>query len=203
MANFNTTVDAYIAQSEDFAKPILEHWRHLVHAACPDVVEAIKWGIPHFDYKGDFMCVMASYKNHCSFTFIKAELMSDLRLKESKNLKLTQRFLGKITKLSELPTDEDFVTLLSEAIDLNEKGIKVVVAKSDAPKVLVTPDYFIEKLADNPQVKAIFESKSPSFRKEYIVWISDAKTDATRQKRMEDALAWIAEGKGRFWQLKK
>jgi uncharacterized protein YdeI (YjbR/CyaY-like superfamily) len=202
MANFNATVDAYIAQSEDFAKPILEHWRHLVHAACPNVVEAIKWGIPHFDYKGDFMCVMASYKNHCSFTFIKADLMSDSRLKDSKNLKPIQRFLGKVTKLSDLPTDEDFVTLLSEAIDLNEKGIKVVAVKSDAPKVLVTPDYFIEKLADNPQVKAIFESKSPSFRKEYIIWISDAKTDATRQKRVEDALAWIAEGKGRFWQLK-
>jgi uncharacterized protein YdeI (YjbR/CyaY-like superfamily) len=203
MANFNPNVDGYIAQSETFAKPILEHWRQLVHASCPNVVEAVKWGIPHFDYKGDFMCVMASYKNHCSFTFIKAELMNDPRLQNSKSLKPIQRFLGKITKLSDLPTDEDFIALLAEAIDLNERGIKITTSKSNVPKVLETPDYFAEKLATNPQAKAIFESKSPSFRKEYIVWISEAKTDATRQKRMEEALAWIAEGKGRFWQLKK
>jgi uncharacterized protein YdeI (YjbR/CyaY-like superfamily) len=203
MGKFNNDVTEYIAKSEDFAKPILEHWRQLIHASCPNVVEAVKWRIPHFDFKGDFMCVMASYKNHCSFTFIKAELMRDTRLKDSKNLKPIQRFLGKITKLSDLPTDEDFIKLLAEAIDLNEKGIKVTAAKSDAPKVIEMPDYFAEKLAANPQAKAIFDSKSPSFRKEYIVWISEAKTDATRQKRMAEALAWIAEGKGRFWQLKK
>jgi uncharacterized protein YdeI (YjbR/CyaY-like superfamily) len=203
MPNFNSSVDAYIAQSEAFARPILEHWRQLVHVACPNVVEAVKWGIPHFDYKGDFMCVMASYKKHCSFTFLKAELMNDTRLKDSKSLKPIQRFLGKITQLSDLPTDEDFTALLAEAIDLNERGIKIPTTKSDTPKVLEVPDYFMEALAANPDAKAIFDSKSPSFRKEYIVWISDAKTPPTREKRMAEALAWIAEGKGRFWQLKK
>ena len=203
MEKLNADVTAYINKSEDFAKPVLAHWRQLVHKICPGVVEAIKWGIPHFDYKGDFMGVMASYKAHCSFSFIKAELMTDARLKESKQLKPIQRFLGKITSLSDLPADEEFITLLKEAMVLNEKGIKIVQEKSDKPKILETPDYFAEKLATNPEAREIYETKSNSFRKEYIIWISDAKTDETRQKRMDEALGWIAEGKSRFWKSKK
>ncbi|RYG11121.1 MAG: hypothetical protein EOO07_21105 [Chitinophagaceae bacterium] len=203
MAQFDPKVDKYIADAENFAKPILQHWRQLVLSTCPEAVEAIKWGIPHFDYKGDFMCVVASYKSHCSFTFLKAELMNDPRLKESKQLKPIQRFLGKITKPADLPTDEEFITLLVEAMILNEKGIKVVTQKSDTPKVYELPDYFAEKFETNPKAKQIFESKSASFRKDYIIWITEAKTDATRQKRMEEALEWIADGKARFWKYEK
>jgi uncharacterized protein YdeI (YjbR/CyaY-like superfamily) len=203
MTQFDLKVDEYFAKAEDFAKPVLQHWRQLIHDTCPDVVEAIKWGFPHFDYKGDFMFVIASYKNHCSFSFIKAELMSDVSLKESKVLKPVQRFLGKVTSLADLPPDDEFIKLLKEAMVLNEKGIKVVAPKSDKTKVFETPAYFLEKLATNAKAKEIFESKSDSFRKDYIIWITDAKTDATRQKRMDEALEWIAEGKGRFWKYEK
>jgi len=203
MSQFNPAVDEYIAKSEEFAKPILVHWRQLVHKACPDVAEVIKWGLPHFDYRSDFMCVMASYNNHCSFTFLKAELMTDPRLNNSKTLKPVQRFLGKISKLSQLPTDDEFIKFLIEAMILNEKGIKVVPEKSDKPKVLETPDYFLEQLEENPSAKAIFDARSDSFRKEYILWITEAKTEVTRQKRIEEALDWIAEGKARFWKYAK
>ncbi|MCC4213595.1 YdeI/OmpD-associated family protein [Leeuwenhoekiella parthenopeia] len=203
MEQLNKKVTEYIRNSEDFAKPILEHWRQLVHETCPNVDEAIKWGIPHFDYKGDFMYVMASYKNHCSFSFIKAELMKDKRLKENKNLKPIQRFLGKITSLSDLPSDKEFVGFLKEAMILNDKGIKVVAKKSDKPKVIETPDYFVEKLATNLKAKEIFETKSDSFRKNYLIWITDAKTESTRNKRIEQSLEWIAEGKDRFWKYAK
>ncbi|MBW4888492.1 YdeI/OmpD-associated family protein [Mucilaginibacter sp. HMF5004] len=203
MTKFNPTVDVYIDKAAAFAKPILAHWRQLIHNTCPDVDEAIKWGFPHFDYKGDFMCVIAAYANHCSFTFLKAELMNDARLKESKALKPIKRFLGKVTNLSDLPADDEFIALIKEAMVLNEKGIKVIVQKTDKPKVLEMPDYFSEKLAANPIAKEVFENKSDSFRKDYIIWITDAKTDATRQKRMEEAIAWIAEGKARFWKYEK
>jgi uncharacterized protein YdeI (YjbR/CyaY-like superfamily) len=129
--------------------------------------------------------------------------MSDPRLKESKALKPIQRFLGKVTSLSDLPPDEDFIGLLKEAMVLNEKGVKIIVPKSDKPKVLEIPDYFSEKLIANPKAKEVFEGKSDSFRKDYIIWISDAKTDATRQKRMEEAITWLTEGKSRFWKYEK
>lgn len=203
--NYNSAVDAYIANSEDFAKPILEHWRQLVHKSCPDVEETIKWSLPHFDYKGDNMCVAASYKNHCSFTFLKAELMTDRRLKANKDLKPIQRFLGKINKIGDLPPDDEFIAMLKEAMQLNEKGIKIKREKpeTEKPKVLETPDYLLTAFVANPKAKEVFESKSNSFRKEYIVWITDAKIDQTRQKRITEALEWIAEGKGRFWKHQK
>ena len=203
MSTFNPQVDAYISEAEDFAKPILEHWRQLIHKTCPEVVEAVKWSYPHFDYKGDFMGVMAAYKNHCSFTFMKAELMTDPQLKNNKSLKPTQRFMGKITSLADLPKDTVFVAMLKEAMALNAKGIKLSAKKSDKPKVLETPDYFQALLSKHPKAKQQFESKSDSFRKEYISWITDAKTDATRQKRMDEAIEWIAEGKSRFWKYAK
>ena len=203
MIPFDSKVDGYISKSEDFAKPILEHWRQLVHATCPQVEEAIKWGIPHFDYQGDFMCVMASYKKHCSFSFIKAELMGDPRLKGSKNQKPIKRFLGKITDISELPPEREFQAMLKEAMALNEKGIKSERPKSDKPKTIEVPDYFAKELEASPKAKEVFESKPPSFRKNYLVWITGAKTEATRQQRIEQSLEWIAAGKDRFWQYKK
>lgn len=203
MSKLDPSVTAYLDDSAEFAQPILSKWRKLVHKTCPNVEESIKWGIPHFNYKGDFMCVMASYKNHCSFTFIKAELMSDSRLKESKSLKPTQRFMGKVTSLKDLPSDAEFSKLLKEAMGLNDKGIKAVAKKSVTVKDLAVPDYMAKRLAKNPEAKAIFDSKSNSFRKEYIVWVSSAKTDETRQKRLDEALGWIAEGKSRFWKFKK
>lgn len=204
MMQLDKKVSEYIAKAENFAIPVLKHWRKLVHQTCPDVVENIKWGIPHFDYKGDYMCVIASYKKHCSFSFVKAELMSDPRLKDSKKQKPIQRFLGKITTLSDLPDDQEFVKLLREAMQLNEDGIKIkaVSVKKDSSKILEMPAYFAERLNAYPQAKEIFETKSKSFRKEYIVWISDAKTEETRNKRMDEAIEWIAEGKSRFWKFK-
>jgi uncharacterized protein YdeI (YjbR/CyaY-like superfamily) len=203
--NYNPAVDAYINNSEDFAKPILEHWRRLIHEHCPNAEEAIKWSLPHFEYNGDNMCVVASYKNHCSFTFLKAELMTAPRLKASKDLKPIQRFLGKISKISDLPPDDEFIAMLKEAMQLNEMGIRIKRDKpeADKPRVLVTPDYLLAALVSNPKAKEVFESKSNSFRKEYIIWITDAKTDETRQKRINEALEWIAEGKGRFWKHQK
>ncbi|MDR3679992.1 MAG: YdeI/OmpD-associated family protein [Flavipsychrobacter sp.] len=203
--NYNSTVDTYLANAEDFAKPILEHWRQLIHENCPDAEETIKWSLPHFDYNSDNMCVMASYKNHCSFTFLKAALMTDPRLKANKDMKPIQRFLGKVNKIADLPPDDEFIAMLKEAMQLNKKGIKIKRDKPESgkPIVLETPDYLLTALASNPNAKEVFESKSNSFRKEYIVWITDAKSDETRQKRINEALGWISEGKGRFWKHKK
>lgn len=201
----NPAVDAYIANAEDFAKPILAHWRKLIQEYCPDATEVMKWALPHFEYKNENLCVIASYKNHCSFSFLKDSLMSDPRLKANKDLKPIQKFLGKITQIGDLPPDEEFIAMLKEAALLNEQGIKIKREKpgNDKPKVLETPGYLLEALIANPKAKEVFEGKSNSFRKEYIIWITGAKTDETRQKRISEALEWIAEGKGRFWKHQK
>jgi uncharacterized protein YdeI (YjbR/CyaY-like superfamily) len=203
MAQFNPEVDEYIAKSAEFAKPILEHLREIIHDTCPDVQEVVKWGYPHFDYKDDMMCILGSFKSHCSFSLYKAELMSDPKIIESVKAGKRMGYMDKVKSLSELPSKEVLVAYVQEAMVLNEKGIKKERPKSDKPKVLEMPDSFREQLEANPKAREVFESKSDSFRKEYLVWIIDAKTDATRQKRIDQSLEWIAEGKSRFWQYAK
>ncbi|MBB6109353.1 YdeI/OmpD-associated family protein [Mucilaginibacter lappiensis] len=203
MSKFNPQFDEYIEKSADFAKPIMEYLRQIIHETCPEVEEIIKWSIPHFDYKGDMMCILASYKHHCSFSLYKAENMIDSKIVESVKAGQKMGYMDKLKSLSDLPAKETLIAYIKEAMILNENGIKKAKPLSEKPKVIEVPDYFTEKLATNSLAKEVFESKSSSFRKDYLVWITDAKTEATRQKRMEQSLEWIAEGKGRFWQYEK
>jgi uncharacterized protein YdeI (YjbR/CyaY-like superfamily) len=203
---FNPQFDEYQEAASDFARPIMAHLRSLVHQQCPEVVEQIKWGIPHFDYKGEMLCVFAAYKNHCSFGFWKESLMSDARLKANPDLKSIKRFMGKLTSLSDLPSDGEVAAFVREAMALNDQGVKLAPRQDATPAKaaeIAIPDAFAEQLSRHAQASEIFRDKSPSFRKEYVAWIAQAKTDQTRQKRIDESLEWIAQGKGRFWKYEK
>lgn len=205
LKNIDPQVTEYIKNSENFAQPILTHLREQIHKNCPEVVESIKWGAPHFDYKNDFMCVLTSAKNHCSLTFIKSEFMSDPRFAGGKKVKPGQRFMSRLTSMSDLPSDLELAAFIKEAVELNDNGVKLVKTAKAAPgsQPVETPAYFLEALSKNPVARQVFESQSPSFRRNYIVWLESAKTDTTRQQRVSEALSWIAEGKGRFWKYEK
>src|SRR5882757_7069561 len=199
MKQHNPKVDAYISKSADFAKPILSYLRELIHDTCPDVQEEIKWGIPHFDYKGDPICILAAYKQHCSFSLFKAELMNDAKIKESVKAGKKMGYMDKVKSLSDLPSKKVLAAYIKEAMALNESGTqKQKPVKKESVEIEV-PVFFLEKLNKNPKAKKAFESKPPSFRKEYAKWLIEAKTQETKEKRMVQALEWIAEGKSRFW----
>ena len=148
-------IDAYIAKAADFAKPILIHLRQLVHNACPDVEEKIKWSFPHFDYKGEMMCSMAAFKQHAVMGFWKAALMKDSILIENAKSETAMGHLGKITSLKDLPSDKKITAWIREAMVLTDKGIKLPSkAKPTDKKELIIPDYFIKALAKNKKGKA-------------------------------------------------
>ncbi|MBY2968134.1 hypothetical protein HF251_36800 [Rhizobium leguminosarum] len=201
--NYNPIVDAYAGQVADFAKPIVAHLRDLIHATCPEVAEEVKWGIPHFNYSGEVMCIYAAYNKHCSFSFWKDSLMADARLRRNAELPAAKRFMGKLTSLSDLPADAELIDWIKEAMSLNDRSVILAPRKSKEPKEREIPAAFAAALTAAPEIKAIFDSKSASFRKEYNTWIGEAKTDGTRVKRIEESLSWIVEGKGRFWKYVK
>lgn len=124
MHNKDPRVDKYIANSAEFAKPILNHLRELVHKACPENEEVIKWGFPHFDYKG-MMCSMASFKQHCAFSFWKAALMKNKKLMANAKSETAMGHLGRITSLKDLPTDKVLISYIKEAKQLNDDGVKL------------------------------------------------------------------------------
>lgn len=194
MASKDPRIDAYIAKSADFAKPILKKLRALVHAGCPDVVETIKWGSPHFEHHG-MLCGMAAFKEHCGLGFWNRALPI------SKKDSAAGQF-GTIRSLSDLPPDTVLIGYVRQAARMNETGQKVGPIRR-AKKPLPVPRELAKALAKKPRARSHFEAFSPSQKRDYSEWILEAKTDQTRDKRLATALEWIAEGKPRMWKYMK
>ena len=194
-------IDAYIAKSADFAKPILRHLRTLVHQSCPQVQETVKWSMPHFTHHGN-LCYMAAFKAHCSFGFWKSALV--LGPAKGGEEKESAGNFGRITSLADLPSEGVLSEYVKKAAALNEAGIKVPdKLRRNTSKELVVPDYFTAALRKNPKALATFENYSYSHKKEYVQWVSEAKREETRVKRLTQAVEWLAQGKSRNWQYEK
>ncbi len=203
MAKKDPRIDTYIVKSADFAKPILNHLRALVHKACPDAEETMKWSFPHFDYKGEMMCSMAAFKQHCSFGFWKAALMKDPVLIANAKSEAAMGHLGRITSLKDVPADKIILGYIKEAMKLNDDNIKVAKPKPASKSELIIPLYFTAALKKNKKALAVFEGFSYSNKKEYVLWVTEAKTEDTRNKRLTQAIEWMAEGKVRNWKYVK
>lgn len=202
MPTKDARVDAYIANAKPFARPILTHLRRLILKTCPEVVETVKWGMPSYDYKG-ILCGMAAFKEHATFGFWKHSLLIKRIEKAKKSTEAAMGSMGRITSKDELPSDTVLVKLIREAMRLNEAGIKPPRARKTGPRPeLAVPDYFMAALKKNKVALAKFEAFSYSHRREYIEWITDAKRDETRQRRIATALAWISQGKPQNWKYR-
>ncbi len=199
MATTDPRIDAYIANSAPFAQPILIHLRKLVHKACPQAEEKMKWSMPHFDYKGEVMCSMAAFKQHCSFGFWKAALMQDPQLMETAKSEVAMGHLGKITTLKDLPSDKKLIAYIKEAMKLNDEGIKIKKEKPAPAKNLSIPADLSAALKKNKKALTVFEQFPPGHKNEYIQWIAEARRDETRKKRIEQTVEWVAEKKQRNW----
>lgn len=194
-------VDNYIANSADFAKPILKELRAIVHQACPEVEEAIKWNCPHFLYTGKILCSMAAFKQHCALHIWHGGQVVDA--KDNKSDEAMGQF-GRIESVKDLPAKQAIIGYLKKAMELIDSGAKRGRPKPNGEKKeLVIPDYFTAAVAKNKKAKATFEGFSYSHKKEYVEWITEAKTDETRQRRIASMLEWLAEGKSRNWKYEK
>lgn len=199
MPTTDPRIDAYIAKSAPFAQPILNHLRKLVHKACPQTVETMKWSFPHFDYKGEMLCSMAAFKQHCVFGFWKAALMKDPTLLLNAKSETAMGHLGRIKTLKDLPSDKQMTAYIKEAMKLNDEGIKVKKEKPTAKKELNTPVDLLAALKKNKKAFSEFEKFPPGQKKEYILWVEDAKREETRISRIKQTVEWAAEGKYRNW----
>ncbi len=198
MPQTDARIDAYIEKSNDFAKPVLTHLRKLIHGACPDVTETLKWSMPSFEYKG-IVCGFAAFKEHCTFMFWKEALLKEVEFR----VKNAMGSFGRIRSLKDLPDDATLTKLVKEAVRLNEEGIKAPKKAMAEKKPLVVPDVLLEALAQNEKAAETFDNFSASCKREYAEWIADAKTEATRDKRIATTIEWLSEGKRRNWKYEK
>lgn len=191
---YDPRVDAYIAARAEFARPILTELRRRVHAACPDVVETIKWSMPGFDYGGHRLAGMAAFKAHAAFGFWRYDAIGTDRSDDAMGQ------FGRITSIADLPDEATFAALVCDAVALIDSGEGKIKRPKAAPKPEpVVPDELAEALRSDAAAAANFAAFRPGCRREYCEWIGEAKRPETRTKRAEEAIGWIAEGKRRNW----
>ena len=198
-SEFSSKVDAYIEKAAPFAQQVLEHLRELVHKACPDVEEAIKWSMPFFVYKGQILGNMAAFKAHCSFGLWGGEVSAVMR-KDGVLSDDGMGKLGKITSLKDLPSDKAMLGYIKQAVAFVEDGGKTMQRKPTVAKAEPeVPAELSAALKKSKAASATFMAFSPSCRREYVEWIAEAKRPETRDKRVVQAVEWMAEGKQRNW----
>ncbi|MFV0644902.1 MAG: YdeI/OmpD-associated family protein [Sphingomonadaceae bacterium] len=187
-------IDQYIEQARPFARPIIRHLRTLVHRAQPECTEAIKWGMPFFVLDGKNLAGIGAFNAHCAFVIEGAG--------KGKTEGMGQ--CGKITSLDDLPPDSVLAEMLAQrAEDIRSgKSGKPSSKPKPKPELPVPPD-FAALLAQYPEAEQHFISFAPSHRREYLEWIEDAKRVQTRERRMQQAVTWIREGKSRNWKYLK
>ena len=187
-------IDAYIDRQAAFAKPILNHLREVVHGACPDCEETLKWSSPSFMYKGEILAGMAAFKQHATFGFWRGSLVVG---KENEQASGMGQF-GRLTSVDDLPPRPELEALVRKAMQLTDDGVKAPRDKhTKAP--FTVPQDLRAALDANAAAAATFDSFPPSAQRDYVDWVSEAKRDETRSKRLAQTIEWLAEGKRRNW----
>lgn len=194
MAKRDARIDAYIESSAEFARPILERIREVVHSACPNVEETIRWKYPHFDYKG-ILCSMAAFKAHCALTLWEGERILGDEVDRS-----AMGHFGRLERLRDLPSKRLLTAYVRKAMALKDEGAKPSRKARDGR--VVVPEDLRSALERNPKAGTTFEALSPSHRREYVDWIDEAKRQETRARRIAHAVEWLSEGKTRNWRYR-
>ena len=192
-------VDAYIERQAEFAKPILTKLRAMVHAACPDCDETLKWSMPSFIYKGSILAGMAAFKAHATFGFWQAKLV----VGETGREREAMGSFGRLTRVEDLPDEATMAALIRKAMTLVDTGEKAPRPVKHPKPALETPPDLLEALAANEAARATFDDFPPSARRDYLDWLADAKRPETRAKRLAQAVEWMAEGKRRHWKYEQ
>ena len=196
MGRRDPRIDAYIAKAAPVAQPILQRIRDVVHEACPEVEETMKWSMPTFVYAGGILAGMAAFKQHASFGYWKhALVMGEDAQRDGMGS------YGKMATLKDVPSKRRLVADIRRAMQLNEAGVKTPgPRKTAAPKPPPeTPPDLLAALAKNRKARTTFEALAPSHRREYVEWITEARRDETRARRLAQTVEWLAEGKRRNW----
>jgi uncharacterized protein YdeI (YjbR/CyaY-like superfamily) len=197
MGELNPSVTAYIAKSAPFAKPIFERLRRLFHEACPAIEEKVKWSCPSFEYKG-MVGGFAAFKKHAAFGFWRQDVLPD----PEGLFKTRGAFGGKLTDVSQLPSDGILKQYIRRAVELNEKGAPARFTSKPKPPLKV-PSFFMSAVRKNKKALEAFNGFPPSHKREYVEWVVEAKQEETRKRRLETAVAWMAQGKARNWKYEK
>ncbi|HEX8666875.1 MAG TPA: YdeI/OmpD-associated family protein [Allosphingosinicella sp.] len=188
----DSQVDDYIAKRAEFARPVLAALREAVHAACPEVEEGLKWGMPAFLLRGHILAQMAAFKGHATFGFWRGRELLGGRAEVG-----AMGQFGRLTSIDDLPPREELERLIREAAA--KVGEATPRPKAAPRPQLPVPDDLAAALAARAGAATAFTAFPAGARREYVEWVVEAKRPETRAARIAQAVEWIAEGKRRNW----
>lgn len=187
-------INSYISELPEWQRKLLVRFRQLIHSTDAEVEETWKWNSPHFDHNG-IMIGLQGFKEHVAVWFHKGSLIKDPKSLFEKLAKGEEKGMRSYKLVEgDAINEAAFVDLVKQAVALNVKGTKLTDAKPTR-KALVLPDDLGNVLHKDPTAWANWEGFTYSCKKEYIEWVTDAKQDETRKRRIAQALEMIREGK--------
>lgn len=199
MGKKDPRVDQFIREAAPFARPILKRVRALAHRHCKGVEETIKWGMPFFLVDGKIICMIGAFKAHCNFGFWKGRSFVN---PDGTSAKVGMGQLDRLTSVRDLPSAKLMASYFKQALEWNAKKKGSPRVRKIPKAVPRLPADFARGLRSNRKAWSVFTAFSPSKKREYIEWIAGAKSEETRERRMETAIEWIAQGKSRNWKYR-
>jgi uncharacterized protein YdeI (YjbR/CyaY-like superfamily) len=137
---------------------------------------------------------MMAFKEHLGVWFHKGALISDPKKlfdkADDKGMRSYKIFEGETLK------EAAFLELVKKAVALNEKGVKVTDAKP-ARKALKVPKDLADVLNKDETARDHWKHFTYSRKKEYVEWITEARQEETRKRRIAESFQMIREGIGK------
>ena len=182
------TVDDYIANSSNWQNA-LKKLREILLST--EMEETVKWGVPVYTVNGKNVVGLAAFKNYVGIWFYQGVFLKDTKKKlinaqEGKTKALRQWRFNSATEI-----DEDLVRVyVFEAIDNQKQGKEIKPAKN---KELIIPPELSNVLEQNEALKDHFNQLSLSCKREYAEYVSEAKKEATKLRRIEKITPMIMD----------
>jgi uncharacterized protein YdeI (YjbR/CyaY-like superfamily) len=187
-----STSEKYIGESPEFARPVFSLIVKLVRQVCPPATEAIKWGFPHFMYKGKILCSFAAFSKHCAISIPMAKYMDDKTLQKIAENDTSMGHFGKITSVKDLPAKGKMIDYLKSAIMIiDNNSMPANQSNRIKNKVQILPNALQEALQDNPELNIKFGKMPPSHQNEYIKYINEAKKQTTMLNRVTKVMEML------------
>ena len=165
----------------------------MVHEACPDCEETLKWSMPSFIYKGKILAGFASFKAHATFGYWNEPGARARTRRAERDGPVRPADLARRSAAA-----RDLVALTHKAMTLIDDGVKPR-ATSTKKAPFTVPQDLRAAIDAVPAAKATFDGFPPWCQREYVEWVTEAKRDETRAKRLDQTVEWLAEGKRRNW----
>jgi len=185
------TVDEYIESTEKWRAELIR-LRKILRST--DLEETVKWGAPCYTCDGKNVVGLGAFKSYLGLWFFQGALLADkskvlINAQEGKTKALRQ---WRFTSSKEINASL-IKAYVNEAIELQRQGAAI---KPDRGRPVEVPPQLKRALAGNKTASRAFNALTPGKQREYADYISSAKREETRSKRLEKIIPMIAAGQG-------